>query len=77
MKNNNNKPTRRGQLIAGRILFLQEKLAKGEMSTKELYFLFGKDNRKYCTQLDHAVNRLHEKINLNKRHYNKHFHIMV
>uniref|UniRef100_UPI000A325FCC traD n=2 Tax=Staphylococcus TaxID=1279 RepID=UPI000A325FCC len=37
MKEHDNKPSRRGQLIASRILFLQEKLAKGEMSTKKHY----------------------------------------
>ncbi|HDE4103540.1 traD [Mammaliicoccus sciuri] len=67
MKNNHNQPTRRGQLIAARILFLQEKLAKGEMSTKKHYIFFSeKITENTVSQLDHAVNRLHDKININK-----------
>lgn len=66
-KNNNGVSTRRGQLIASRILFLQEKLVKGEMSTKKHYiFLSEKITENSIAQLDHAVNRLYEKINLNK-----------
>lgn len=67
MKENNNKPTRRGQLIAGRILFLQDKLAKGEMSTKKHYiFMKEKIAENTVAQLDHAVDRLYDKININK-----------
>ncbi len=67
MKENNNKPTRRGQLIAGRILFLQDKLAKGEMSTKKHYiFMKEKIAENTVSQLDHAVDRLYDKININK-----------
>lgn len=67
MKKNNNKPTRRGQLIAGRILFLQDKLAKGEMSTKKHYiFMKEKIAENTVAQLDHAVDRLYDKININK-----------
>ncbi|EMK8861316.1 TPA: traD [Staphylococcus aureus] len=67
MKEHDNKPSRRGQLIASRILFLQEKLAKGEMSTKKHYvFMKEKITENTVAQLDHAVNRLHEKLNINK-----------
>lgn len=67
MKNNDNVPTRRGQLLASRILFLQDKLAKGEMSTKKHYIFFSeKITENTVAQLEHAVTRLHEKITVNK-----------
>ncbi|MDK9847680.1 TrsD/TraD family conjugative transfer protein [Staphylococcus equorum] len=73
-KNNNNESTRRGQLIASRILFLQDKLVKGEMSTKKHYvFLSEKITENNITQLDHAVDRLYERLNINKEALNQAF----
>lgn len=67
MKENNGKPSRRGQLIASRILFIENQIAKGEMSTKQHYIYFKeKIKENNVIQLEHAVNSLYEKININK-----------
>lgn len=67
LKENDNKSSRRGQLIASRILFVEEQISKGEMSTKKHYIYFKeKIQENNILQLDHAVNNLHERLNVNK-----------
>lgn len=67
MKENNGTPSRRGQLIASRILFIENQIEKGEMSTKQHYIYFKeKIKENNVIQLEHAVNSLYEKININK-----------
>lgn len=66
-KENGGTSSRRGQLIASRILFIEDQISKGEMSTKQHYIYFKeKIKENNVIQLDHAVDSLYEKININK-----------
>lgn len=74
LKNNNNQPTPKSQLLASRIIFLRDKQARGEMSTKEhLVFFSTKIESDTVTQLEHAVLRLTEMITMYKNEITKAF----
>ncbi|UBH09781.1 TrsD/TraD family conjugative transfer protein [Macrococcus armenti] len=74
LKNNNNEPTPKAQLLASRIIFLRDKQVRGEMSTKEhLVFYATKIEDDSVTQLEHAVHRLNEMITMYKNEIRKAF----
>lgn len=65
---NNGEPTMRAQIIAAKIIFIEEKVMSDEMSTQSHYIMFKEkiqDNNLY--ELDQAVNRIYRKLLTNVR----------